>query len=650
MVERIVDLTQRFTSIALTGTGGIGKTSIVLTVLNDHRIKQRFGDNRSFIRCDRLTASHTHFLRKLSEVTGAGVENPEDPAPLRRYLSSKEMIVVLDNAESILGLPETSAQEIHAIVDELSQFSNICLVITSRISNALPTHCEIIEIPTLSMEAGHDTFYRIYRLDERSDQISEILKELDFHPLSITLLAVVAQQNRWNTKRLATEWGKQRTGVLRTRNLGSLAATIELSLASPMFQELGPDGREVLGLVAFFPQGVNEDDVDREFPAISDGPSMFDTFCNLSLTYRGNGFITMLAPLRDYLRPKDPMASPLLLTAKEHYFGRLSVVLDPAEPGFNESRWITSEDVNVEHLLDVFTSIDTDSEEVWGACIHFMGHLCWHKPRLVALGPKVEALLDSHPSKPRCLLLLSRLFAGVGNRRGQKRVLVQSVGLWRGRGNDYWLANALINLADANQQMGLSKEGIQQAREAIDIYGRLGAIESQANGLIVLVLLLCADGQLDAAEEAAIRAIDLSQNHDRFQLCQCHKILGQIQQSRGDTENAIHHFEVSIRIASALNLHDDLSSIHLALANLYLGQDKFNFARAHVEHAKSHAENDMLLLGSAFLVGAHVLFNQKRFEEGKLEALRALAIFEKLGATGLMETTTELLREIEERF
>ena len=178
MVETIVDLVRRFTSIALTGTGGIGKTSVVLTVLNDNRIKRQFGDNHSFIRCDWLTPSHTHFLRKLSEVTGAGVENPEDLSPLRRYLSSKEMIVVLDNAESILGLPDTSAQEIHTI-DELSQFSNICLTITSRISNTLPSHCEIIKIPRLSTEAGYETFYRIYR-------ISEILKELDFHPLSLS--------------------------------------------------------------------------------------------------------------------------------------------------------------------------------------------------------------------------------------------------------------------------------------------------------------------------------------------------------------------------------------------------------------------------------------------------------------------------------
>ena len=647
LVERIVGSTENFTSMALVGTGGIGKSSIILTVLDDCRIKQRFGDNRSFIRCDRLTTSHTHFLRKLSEAIGAGVENPEDLSPTRRYLSSKKMIVVLDNAESILGLAEANTQEIYTIVDELSQFSNICLVITSRISNTLPPHCEIIEIPTLSAEAGQETFYRIYRFSERSDGINEILKELDFHPLSITLLATVAQQNRWNSKRLATDWERQRTGVLRARNLGSLAATVELSLASPMFQELGPDARGLLGAVAFFPQGVNEDNVEGLFPTISDGPGMFDTFCNLSLTYRSSGFTTMLAPLRDYLRPKDPMASPLLLTAKEHYLRRLSVKISPGKPGFDESQWITSEDVNVEHLLDILTSVDADSRNLWVACSYFMDHLYWHKPRVVILGPKVEALPDNHPAKANCLVFLSRLFAGVGNWAEQKRTLVQSVGLLREGGNDYLVADALIDLSDANRVLALHEEGIQQAREALDIFGRLGETGKQAHCLLVLASLLDEDKQLDAAEEAASRAIDLSENRDQHKLCQSHHVLGYIHQSKGNREKAIQHFEASLRIASPLNLRRRLSKGHLALADLYLEEGKLSDACTHVEQARSRAGDDMPLLGCAFLISATVLYEQNRFQEGKSEVLRSLAIFEELGTTDLAVSARRLLEKIE---
>ena len=44
--------------------------------------------------------------------------------------------------------------------------------------------------------------------------------------------------------------------------LRSLAATIELSLASPISRELGLDGQELLGAAAFFPQGVGEKDTE----------------------------------------------------------------------------------------------------------------------------------------------------------------------------------------------------------------------------------------------------------------------------------------------------------------------------------------------------------------------------------------------------
>ena len=648
LIEKIVDLVENLIPIALIGPGGIGKTSIALAVLHHDRIKQRFGDDRRFIRCDKFPTSRDHLLRRLSNVIGASVENPEDLIPLRGFLSSKRMLIVLDNAESILDPQGTDAQDIYAVVEELSRFNNICVCITSRISTT-PPDCKHLDIPTLSIDAAHDTFYRIYDSDaDRSNMVNPILEQLDFHPLSITLLATVARQNKWDTNRLAREWEGRRTNVLQTEHNVSLAATIELSLASPLFQELGPDARALLGVVAFFPQGVDENNVDWLFPTISNRTHIFDKFCILSLTYRSNGFVTMLAPLRDYLCPKDPMSSSLLCTTKEYYITRLSVALNPNEPGFVKTRWITSEDVNVEHLLDVFTTVDGNSDSVWSACTYFMRHLVCHKNRLVILKPKIEGLPDDHSSKPQCLFELSRLFISVGNLVERKRLLTCALKLERERGSGHQVARILRHLADIHGLMGLSKEGIQLVKEALGIGERLNDTVEQAQCLTLLALLLCKDGRFDAAEEAASRAIGLfPEQGELYRVCRSHRILGDIYRSKGETDKAIHHFEVVLGITSSFDWHDEPFWAHYQLAGLFYDEGRFDDANAHIERAKSHTVSSVYNLGYAMEMQARVWYKQQRLEEARSEALGAADIYEKLGAAKDVEGCRTLLQDIQ---
>jgi len=670
LIEKIVDFAERLTPVALIGAGGIGKTSIALIVLHDDRIIQRFGDDRRFIRCDQFPASCTHFLRRLSEVVGAGIENPGDLTPLRPFLSSREMLIVIDNAESILGLQGTGAQEVYDVMEELSHFSNVCLCITSRIS-AVPPDCETLDIPTLSMEAACDTFYRIYKHGKQSDPINNILAQLDFHPLSITLLATVAQHNKWDTDRLTGEWERQRTRMLRTRYSKSLAATIELSLTSPAFQELGPDARELLRVVAFFPQGVGENNFNWLFPTIPDIANIFDTFCILSLTSRSNGFVTMLAPLRDYFCPQDPVSSPLLCATKDHYSHRLSVDIHPEKPSYQEARWITLEDTNVEHLLNVFISVDTESGDIWDTCGHFLEHLRWHKPRPVVLGSKIEGLSDGHPSKPRCLYQLSQLFGVVGDQAECKRLLSHTLEIWRERGDDHQAARTLERLSEANRVLGLYREGEQRAKEGMEVYEQLGDTVGQADCLNTLGLLLCVERldavkeaalhatpdtveeavsrvNFDAAEEAASRAINLlPETGNEYLVSQCHHCLGTIYQSKGEIEKAIRHFEAAIGTASSFGWHYELFRNHYFLALLFSSQGRSNDADAHVQHAKSHTINNAYNLGRSMYLQANIWCQQSRTEQAKSEALRAIEVFEKLGVASSVEACRELLRMID---
>ena len=646
MIEKIIDLAEQFTPIALIGAGGVGKTSIALTVLHHDRIKRRFGDARRFIRCDQFPPSRAHLLSRLSKVIGAGIENPEDLASLRPFLSSKEMFIVLDNAESILDPEGMDVQKIYAVVEELSRLDNICLCITSRIT-AIPSCCETLDVPTLSLDAARDVFHRIYKNGERSDLVDGILGQLDFHPLSITLLATVGHQKKWDMDRLRGEWERQRTDVLQVMHDKSFAATIELSLASPMFQELGPDARALLEVIAFFPQGVDENNLSWLFPTISDRVNIFDKFCSLSLTYRSNSFITMLAPLRDHFCPKDPKLSPLLCMVKEQYFARMSVKINPNDPRYEDGRWIASEDVNVEHLLDVFT-IDANSDDVWDACANFMTHLVWHKKRLSILSSKIEGLLDGHRFKPKCLFELSRLYHSVGDNAERRRLLTQTLKLWRERGNDLAVARTLRHLSKTNRQMGLPKEGIRLVQEASQILERLRDTVGQAQCLIDLASLLHSDNQLDAAEEAASRAIGLlPERGQEFRVCEHRRLLGLICQSKGETEKAVHHFEVARRIASPFNWHDQLFLVHCSLAQLFLKEGRFDDAQVHVERAKLYTSNRTYYLGRAMEVQAELWHKQHRLKQARSEASGAIDVFEKLGAVQNLEACKKLLRAIE---
>ena len=119
-----------------------------------------------------------------------------------------------------------------------------------------------------------------------------------------------------------------------------------------MFTSLGPDARDILGVVAFLPQGVNEVDIDRIFPTVPTIHQILDTFSILSLTHRNQDFITTYAPLREYLSTiGDPGA--ILSYARDYYLSRMRAVAH--QPSLQDVRWLISEEANIETMLALST-------------------------------------------------------------------------------------------------------------------------------------------------------------------------------------------------------------------------------------------------------------------------------------------------------
>jgi len=162
--------------------------------------------------------------------------------------------------------------------------------------------------------------------------------------------------------------------------------------------------------------------------------------------------------------------------------------------------------------------------------------------------------------------------------------------------------------------------------------------------------MLCEDNQLNTAEEAASRALDLlSGEGNQFLVSKCHRLLGDISYRRKEErETAVNHYKAALGIASCFDWHNEQFLCHLSLADIFANEGRFSNAHIHIEHSKSHTVDNAYNLGSVLRVHACILHAQGRLEEAKSEMLQATVIFEKLGAAHDLEQARTLLQGIQE--
>ena len=115
-----------------------------------------------------------------------------------------------------------------------------------------------VDVPTLSEDGARDTFNSLCALDG-SSAVDSLITRLNFHPLSIELLASCARENNWDEPMLLQACGDN---MLKISYYIRLEVAVEPALRSPTIRKLGAVARDVLKDTAALRHGVNGEEND----------------------------------------------------------------------------------------------------------------------------------------------------------------------------------------------------------------------------------------------------------------------------------------------------------------------------------------------------------------------------------------------------
>ncbi|KAG1724364.1 hypothetical protein EDB19DRAFT_315739 [Suillus lakei] len=488
LVAELTNLVINDEHIALIGLGGMGKSSLAKAIINEPLVMEKFADRRFFVTYDGLdpsTITFETFTTRFAEALGIELAGADPVRQISTLLHSASALVVLDNAETFEEASGSSALgEIPPAIAEIADIPGVILILTSRSRRNAPNVRWITkDIPPLDLNSAQAAFFQIYHHANRSDageDIRDLLKELEFHPLSINLLSNAAQQNSWPPATLLKRWNNRHSKVLDPGKgkLQSLSDAMQLSLSSPSMQDLGEDGCRVLAIIAFLPQGLNDALASDLLPSLPQVEIICDVLCRQSLVYRQDSFIKLLAPIRHYVRDSLQAPDSACLREIRAFYYRI------VECCFEEHDYyadiITSDHLNIEHVVAFNLAHVLDvTEETYDICWQFLWCLHRHLPRPTILTPFIFKIVENssmRTPKARCLQHLGALYTTLTQLTEGMKAFKTAEALYLAVGDHENVAHCVVQCADIYRCQGrfIQSQQVLEAFQNTDSWKSLG--------------------------------------------------------------------------------------------------------------------------------------------------------------------------------
>ncbi|KAF7970895.1 hypothetical protein HWV62_22650 [Athelia sp. TMB] len=287
--------------IAILGPGGIGKTSAALHMIHHEAVIARYHDRRYFVGLDALSSAGALARVILQAIRAVARPGENTVEAVHRSVWEAEM----------------DHSSIRDLLQKLSNAPSAALVITMRAANPPPgirwttSH----NLSPLSPPHAKDVFLAINTTfvavsDDETSILDELLRELDYVPLAIHLLAQISLG--LSPAFVLKLWREQKTRLLcldpfTQDKLESVEVSIALSIASVGVTR-NPQAIRLLGVLCLLPDGLlrYEERLTKIAKVIPTSMSDFFLLRKFALIYISGDKLRVLSPIRHFILQHYP--------------------------------------------------------------------------------------------------------------------------------------------------------------------------------------------------------------------------------------------------------------------------------------------------------------------------------------------------------